>query len=32
MAMLNRLDGGALAQRQFDTADSMTQQLAALSR
>ncbi|WP_137699893.1 aminopeptidase N [Marimonas lutisalis] len=31
MSMLNRLDGGALAQKQFDSADNMTQQLAALS-
>ncbi|MDQ2091507.1 aminopeptidase N [Marimonas arenosa] len=31
MSMLNRLDGGALAQKQFDDADNMTQQLAALS-
>ncbi len=31
MAMLTRLDGGALAQKQFDSADNMTQQLAALS-
>ena len=31
MSMLNRLDGGALARRQFDSADNMTQQFAALS-
>ncbi|MDQ2095424.1 aminopeptidase N [Rhodalgimonas zhirmunskyi] len=31
MGMINRLDGGALAQKQFDSADNMTQQLAALS-
>ncbi|SDN40956.1 aminopeptidase N [Lutimaribacter pacificus] len=31
LGIINRLDGGALAQRQFDGADNMTQQLAALS-
>jgi aminopeptidase N len=31
LAMITRLDGGAQAQRQYDTADNMTQQLAALS-
>ncbi|WP_372674609.1 aminopeptidase N [Aquicoccus sp.] len=31
MAMLTQLDGGALAQKQFDSADNMTRQLAALS-
>jgi aminopeptidase N len=31
LGMLNRLDGGALAQQQFDTADNMTQKLAALT-
>ncbi|MDU8928976.1 aminopeptidase N [Alisedimentitalea sp. MJ-SS2] len=30
MSMLNRLDGGHLAQEQFDHADNMTQQLSAL--
>ncbi|UYV36104.1 aminopeptidase N [Rhodobacteraceae bacterium D3-12] len=31
LGLLNRLDGGATAQRQFDNADNMTQQLAALN-
>ncbi len=31
LGMINRLDGGAAAQRQYDSADNMTQQLAALS-
>ena len=31
LALLTRLDGGARAQTQFDGADNMTQQLAALS-
>ncbi|MEP3345624.1 MAG: aminopeptidase N [Litoreibacter sp.] len=31
LAMLSRLDGGAQAAKQFDDADNMTQQLAALS-
>ncbi|WP_322866275.1 aminopeptidase N [Aquicoccus sp. G2-2] len=31
LSMLNRLDGGALAQKQFDTADNMTQKFAALT-
>jgi aminopeptidase N len=31
LAMISRLDGGAQAQRQFDAADNMTQQLAALA-
>ena len=31
LALLSRRDGGALAQRQYDGADNMTQQLAALS-
>jgi aminopeptidase N len=30
LALITRLDGGAQAQRQYDTADNMTQQLAAL--
>ena len=29
LSLLTRLDGGALAQKQYDTADNMTQQLAA---
>lgn len=31
LAMITRRDGGARAQRQFDTADNMTRQLAAFS-
>ncbi len=31
LGLINRLDGGALAQRQYDSADNMTGQLAALS-
>ncbi|MGK7652142.1 aminopeptidase N [Roseovarius sp. B08] len=31
LSLINRLDGGAQAQKQFDTADNMTQQLAAFS-
>src|SRR6056297_949134 len=31
LGMISRLDGGAQAQRQYDAADNMTQQLAALS-
>ncbi|MGR3371659.1 MAG: aminopeptidase N [Pseudooceanicola nanhaiensis] len=31
LMLLSRRDGGALAQTQYDTADNMTQQLAALS-
>jgi len=31
LCMITRLDGGAQAQRQYDAADNMTQQLAALS-
>ncbi|MFY9237628.1 MAG: aminopeptidase N [Roseovarius sp.] len=31
LGMITRLDGGAQAQRQYDGADNMTQQLAALS-
>ncbi len=31
LAMLSRLDGGAQAAKQFETADNMTQQLAALN-
>ena len=31
LRLLSRLDGGATAQRQFETADNMTQELAALS-
>ena len=30
LAMITRIDGGAQAQRQYDSADNMTQQLAAL--
>jgi aminopeptidase N len=31
LGLINRLDGGALAQRQYDSADNMTQQLSALN-
>ncbi|WP_428515547.1 aminopeptidase N [Roseovarius sp.] len=31
LSLINRLDGGAQAQKQFDSADNMTQQLAAFS-
>ncbi|MCF3595987.1 aminopeptidase N [Rhodobacteraceae bacterium LMO-12] len=31
LGLINRLDGGALAQRQYDSSDNMTGQLAALS-
>ncbi|MEL7257273.1 MAG: aminopeptidase N [Pseudomonadota bacterium] len=31
LGMISRVDGGALAQKQYDTADNMTQQLAGLS-
>ncbi|QFT93756.1 Aminopeptidase N [Roseovarius sp. THAF9] len=31
LSLINRLDGGAQAQKQFDAADNMTQQLAAFS-
>lgn len=32
LSLITKLDGGALAQSQFETADNMTQQLAALSQ